>query len=959
MPEDSSGVASFTSPDGITSLIILPTKLSQTETLDTIPSVYEQLLKESQAGISVEIARQKRVEIAGQPALQRWYIVERDEGGSFRAMAAFIKIGQLSLTIAAIASETGFAEVEPVLQACLRTLRFPDEEEADREPTFGSVRVTELELRELHALRQDSLKLAVGERAQEFFSKAENTFYRAISELDDAEEAEAAIREAEATYREAIITGLREELLGQIEREIEAGRSDITLEQYEEAKSVFDQIQDGAIAKGEFLESIEKMKELLLCSGQLLADLTIELWNDPDPKSPIRWLSPYPPTDGALTTVSVLVKNVGSKAVDKSFIIRLYVDGKAAKKWTFSPISQQEDKYHAKQPLMPGGTRIYEYTSKFSKGKHTFKWIADVKNDIKEEDESKKSNELEATGIWLEPSNLPDLTVEDISYDGALVCGQEVTWKVSIKNTGGTDITVPFMTSLGSGGIQFEAFWLQSLAKNSSKTFKTKQYVSIVDMESITGTVDVGNVIPEKDESDNKKKVDFTTSYVDLAVADPVVVKTQNPIHEPVTISFTIQNKGSGDITKPFKIAVYPGKVVQQSDYVGAQWLTQPYTFAFPMGKLPLKAGKSLSLQHKVALFYPGDYQAWVMADFPDPDFVYKEKDKANNTRTSSKFSVKETYCVKIKKVEHEDSCKNSLRVWLDRSTGYWKGPAVLNLMHQSKVIDKRVFPPNPASLDYGYGILNGEGINPNSKKKWVAKAKVVAYAMVGGKLTKSPAPEKTIDLWQYPLPKLTSISPTSGERGGKTSVTIKGENFPSSAKVNVGDEGIIQDPQVGVKVKKVSSNEITAEFEIDSRAFNGKRLVRVSSACATSNKLPFEVKGSSDYQSDLSIDSLWIKPKTPNRFSKFRFLFSSSNLGAEEAPASKAKAVLDGGIKWKVFDIPAVKVGKSFTCIWEFPSGLPDGSHKIKVYLDHDGKIKEQNESNNTKSMTFSVVWW
>ena len=369
------------------------------------------------------------------------------------------------------------------------------------------------------------------------------------------------------------------------------------------------------------LVQLEKVDVELLSTAQ--PDLMLALHNVPN--SHIKWVSPYPTVKDQLTTVSVKVRNVGLALVDKPFNTELYVDGKLAKTWTFSPISEEEDVFHAKQPLMPGGSLTYDYTDTFSEGKHTFLWKVDAKNEIGESDESTQSNELEASADWIAPEELPDLIVDDISHDGELIVGQDVAWKISIKNIGKTPVNVPFITCLKADGVQFAAFWLDYLGPGDTKTFTSKQPVTTANTETIVGIVDVGNVVLEVSKTNNTKTISFTTAYVDLAVVDLTVTPQPPSVCKELVLSFAVKNNGQGDVTKTFDILVYPGQV--------KQGLTQPVKLAFPTNKLPLKAGESVSMTHKVPKPNPGPDQVWIQVD---PTSVYKEKNTVNNTRTTT-----------------------------------------------------------------------------------------------------------------------------------------------------------------------------------------------------------------------------------------------------------------------------------------------------------------------------------
>ena len=125
--EDESGIAVFKAPDGVTSFMVLPLVAPESATLDDMPSKYEQLLKDAQPEISLKVLEETRVEISGQLALQREYIIERGAGERARMMATFIKMGDLSLTLAGTTlGEREFAKFKPVFQECIQTLRFAE-----------------------------------------------------------------------------------------------------------------------------------------------------------------------------------------------------------------------------------------------------------------------------------------------------------------------------------------------------------------------------------------------------------------------------------------------------------------------------------------------------------------------------------------------------------------------------------------------------------------------------------------------------------------------------------------------------------------------------------------------------------------------------------------------------------------------------------------------------------------
>lgn len=806
------------------------------------------------------------------------------------------------------------------------------------EASFKSASIIELDLKNIFALREQGLQLVAGKSAQEIFTSAEHVLQRAtfLAEQGETIQAEHAVHEAQTVYRNAILIGLRDELFKKAEVDLEEGETWITLEQYEEAEMLFREAQNELIDIEKFIGIVKKIKEKLtnIAGTLLFPDLTVELWNIPN--SAIRWIRPFPPINNTPSIVAVVVKNIGLKSVDADFSIELYVDENLTKTWKFSPVLVDEDPLHAKNPLLPGGTRVYEYDVTFPMGLHSFRWVVDTKNEISESDESKKSNELVASAVWKAKSDLADLVVEDIFTDAPLIVGQETKWKVKIKNIGKMDISGPFMTSLKSSiGVQFGAFWLDALAAGDSKIFETKQYSAHEAKEEITAIVDMSNVITETNESNNKLVKNFTTSYVDLAVTD-LVIKPQIPvIHKPVYIQFTVINNGPGDATKPFKVWVMPGKVTTG--------LTQPILLTVSKDKLPLKAGESVKFSHKVDLCYAVEYQAVVQVDFPDPNFIYKEKNTSNNTLTK-KFQLKETYYVKISKIEYND-CKTVARIHLDRSGGYWKGD--VKIKFSPNYWRERTIPAYKSSSEW----ITKHTVELD-RTHWLE-----VYAVVGSKIIKSSAPkDHDLYLWSHSKFRvnITSITPKEVIRGKKTPVAIKGEYLDSGeGKVWVESE------HIDVKVDQWWTTGVDVTLDVKPKAYaptsGGIHYLHVDSECRGGDKIMFFVMPEPDgtqpspiKKLDLYCQNSWTEPGDPSPNESFIFYFLVGNKGNDLAKDVKVKIELDGGADSTTIDFTPIKAGQLAKGYWKFPSGLTKGSHYFYTYIDYKNQIKESNENNN-----------
>ena len=161
--DDGSGLASFTSPDGEASLIILPAKVSDSASLDSLPESYEMMLKGAQEGILLRTLGEKRLEIADHQALQKEYKISSTDGKTAMALATYIKVGELSLTLAATISEGGFDNIAPLVEASIKTLRFPV---ADRDlKMIAPMPYAKVEVGKTAKIADDAQKLKVLDEA--------------------------------------------------------------------------------------------------------------------------------------------------------------------------------------------------------------------------------------------------------------------------------------------------------------------------------------------------------------------------------------------------------------------------------------------------------------------------------------------------------------------------------------------------------------------------------------------------------------------------------------------------------------------------------------------------------------------------------------------------------------------------------------------------------------------------
>ncbi|MDW7772462.1 MAG: CARDB domain-containing protein [Desulfobulbaceae bacterium] len=827
--------------------------------------------------------------------------------------------------------------------------------------TLASTQVIDLELGDLFAVQEACRPWVVGAQAQERFNEAGAALHNALLQADkgNPEVIQHLAREAEAGYRDALLSGLQVGLIDRIKHYLEEERPHLPPEQYvklaqglERAEAYYRQALFPDLTLKEFLKLIEKI-EIDLLSGTAFPDLRVKLFEIP--YSQDKGITPYPPLTDRPTLLSVVVENIGLVPVDQSFVTELYVDGELAQTWKFPSEAELLDLGpEAKIQIKPGGSRIYSHEVSFPQGgQHRFTWLVDAKDKVLESD--KTNNKLEIDLVWQAP---PDLVVEDIWPVGTATGGQESTWNIKVTNQGKGDAKGPFLTSFVPEvpGGSYENFWTQSLPAGKSVTFTSKQKFHAWGQRMLRAMVDVGNFVAEalpNGETNNELVKAFDLKPVDLEVKNLVL----NQGLESTTFTFVVVNNGPGDATLPFKVRIWPGKVVQPYPANPANYLVQPEILTVN----PLKTGHSVTLKHTVPL-PAGDYPVAIEADYPDPAPVYFEPNRNNNVLIQQ-VHIDEKYYVKIAKVEYTGTCQDDFYIYLDRSGAYWKGHVVLKLMYQNKVIHEMNIPWNELS----WGFMPGSDIDPHPDHNWTAQVAVLAYAKVGNQLIPSPAPAQQFDVHFHAAPVMTGIVPNNATPGSKVQVTITGQNLVgpnNSAYVHIGFpqyEIIIGDNNIKIKKLQVSANSVQAEFDVQSNAKLGKRAVWVSHCTPVYQHLDFDIVAATAPQPtppppppptkkpDLWIQTVWSEPALPRAGEAFTVYFIGANIGSAQSPASKVKIALSGNAKQSVeIQLPSLAPGEPFKGWWPFPSGLAAGNYYFDVYLDSENKVDELNENNN-----------
>lgn len=260
------------------------------------------------------------------------------------------------------------------------------------------------------------------------------------------------------------------------------------------------------------LESDEDNNENAVIVSPVIPDLIIDN---------ITW-SPTDLSAGDELIFDVTIKNQGTNSACP-FRITCYVDGSIT---GYRDVRQ-----------MDAGAMVTErFPWMVVAGPHIIKLAADSNNQVTESDETNNVKSLN-----LPP---PDLIIQDISWSPTkAVFGDTVTFTVKIRNQGsgktdGSQAAL-YIDDSSTGDQQVPALDSGAIA------IKTFDWIAEAGTHSIKIATDPDNQVTEIDETNNEKKVSFTTLTPDLIIQD-INWSMENPsISDDVTFLITIKNQGS------------------------------------------------------------------------------------------------------------------------------------------------------------------------------------------------------------------------------------------------------------------------------------------------------------------------------------------------------------------------------------------------------------------------------
>ena len=276
-------------------------------------------------------------------------------------------------------------------------------------------------------------------------------------------------------------------------------------------------------------------------------------------------------------------------------------------------------------------------------GAYELRVTADSDNVIQESDEGNNTRVSRFT------IGIPDLFVQGITFEPQPpleVGARELKLFADVRNGGAGPIIDPF-------DVVFE---LRRITPEPSEGFRQVAQASISGIEpgsqapakveidtgsliagvyQIRVTVDSANVIPEGDERNNVRIVEFAIGIPDLIVGgvefDPELPLSIDP-ESPTTLHAAIRNQGDRPVTEPFDVRVDVGRVpsADESNEASSEIVFTEVGRA-TVNEVGVNAATTVSIPIDVGDRDPGTYRLRITAD---ADGVIRERSEENNTRT-------------------------------------------------------------------------------------------------------------------------------------------------------------------------------------------------------------------------------------------------------------------------------------------------------------------------------------
>ena len=655
-----------------------------------------------------------------------------------------------------------------------------------------------------------------------------------------------------------------------------------------------------------YAESGQANNGKTVISLSLTPDLIIET---------ITW-SPTEPLIEDTVTFTVTVKNQGTSQASNSRVAYFIDDAYVTSNYL--------------NPIDPDATATKTFTWKAQVGSHTVKAVADYDNEVTE------SNETNNVKTYTFSTLAPDLIIESITWSPENPSkGDTVTFSVKIKNQGTSSASscrVYFYIDGSSRGYQN----VPRIDAGATAT-KTFTWVAQVGSHAIKAIVDKDDWILESDETNNEKTVNFSTFAPDLIIESITWLPETPEESDNVTFSVNITNQGDGRADYS-QVAYYINDTLLASDFLD-----------------PIDPGATDNSSTFNWIAQEGTYAIKVVADYNDR---VTESDETNNALTVT-FSTllpdliiesitwlpeepsigdEITFSVKIK--NQGDGRAGVSRVYFyidDSSRGYQNIPELDVGERETKTFTwKAQEGPHTikAIIDEENQILES---NEGNNEKPVNFATLIPDLIIEG-IISSPSHPSIADNVIF-------------------TVTVKNQGSGKASNSRVAyyiDNTLLTSDYLNPISPNATANETftwTAQAGTHTIKAVADYYDWIAESDETNNALTVTL---STMVPDLIIESITGSPTEPSIEDEVTFTVTIKNQGSGKAGLSHVYFYVDASYRGYQ-DVTELDVGATVNKTFNWTA--QEGTHAIKAVADSDNKVTENDETNNEKTVTLSIL--
>jgi len=319
---------------------------------------------------------------------------------------------------------------------------------------------------------------------------------------------------------------------------------------------------------------------------------------------------PDPPIGGQLATISFALKNNGTTGTALDFTSHFYIDGSGP--W-----------FGVNHGLGAGAIFTWQLGITLSPGLHELEAIADVNNDVVEDDET--NNARTEIILW----QGPDLVFIDIwTTPDPPVGGQLVTMSWKLKNQGDRNAVGSFTNHFYIDGLYYGFGVNEGLAAGGEFTWWATNVNLTIGWHQIAAVADVYYNIAETDETNNELYENIEWKGSDLVFEDIWFGGVSLTAGQPFNLYWRLKNQGEANATGTFRNKFYLDAVY--SYYGDNDGLEANETFTWWAANVWLTTG-----WHNITAV-------------ADADGDIEETDEANNNRTESFYVYKAEWTILV-----------------------------------------------------------------------------------------------------------------------------------------------------------------------------------------------------------------------------------------------------------------------------------------------------------------------